>query len=62
LGNQQSQNTNQTTGPKDFHVHFLPGTAEWLRSKTNRDQPSVPAVIRKLVEEAERQEKKKGHG
>lgn len=59
LGNQQTQN-NQTAGPKDFHVHLMHGTADWLRSKVNRDQPSVPAVIRKIIEEAERQDKQKG--
>jgi hypothetical protein len=59
LGNQQSQNTNQTTEARDFHVYFQHDTADWLRTKVNRDATTVPAVIRKIVEEAERRDKQK---
>lgn len=54
MAEEQSQKTNKTTGPNDFHVYVKPGTADWLRRQVNRDQPSVPAVIREIVEEAQR--------
>jgi hypothetical protein len=59
ISNHQTQRRRER---KDFHVHFLPDTADWLRSKRNRNAPTVPAVIRQIVEEAERQDKKRGRG
>lgn len=40
----------------NFHVRLKPGTARWLRTRTTEDEPTVPAVIRKLLDkERERQ-------
>lgn len=62
LAKEQSQETNQTEEAKDFHIHFMYSTAAWLRSKRSKDASTVPAVVRKIVEEAEREDKKKGKG
>ena len=62
MGKEQSQNTREAAEARDFHVYFEHGTADWLRSKKNRDAPTVPAVIRKIVEEAERQDKQRRRG
>lgn len=40
-----------------FHVRVKPGTAEWLWNQVNEDAPSVPAVIREIVEDKKRAEK-----
>ena len=34
-----------------------PSTKEWLESKVDRDSPSVPKVVKKIVEEEHRREK-----
>jgi len=60
LAKDQTKNTNQTKEANDFHVWLKPGTAAWLRGKVNRDAPSVPAVIREIVEEAQRKDAGKG--
>jgi hypothetical protein len=59
LSNQQSQDTKETAEANDFHVYFKPGTADWLRRKRNRNAKTVPAVVREIVEEAERRDKQK---
>ena len=52
----------ETAEARDFHVYFDHSTSDWLRSKRNRDAPTVPAVVRKIVEEAERQDKQRRQG
>lgn len=56
---QERTTVNTNSAPNDFHVYLKPGTAEWLRAKVNRDAPTVPAVIREIVEEAQRKDSKK---
>jgi hypothetical protein len=34
----------------NFHVRLKPGAARWLRNRTTEDEPTVPAVIRKIVD------------
>lgn len=34
-----------------------PSTKEWLQSKINEDAPSVPKVVKNIVEDAHRREK-----
>lgn len=46
--------------PNDFHVYFKPGTAEWLRRMVNRDEPTVSAVVKAIVEAAQRRAEGKG--
>lgn len=43
------------TQPNHFFVRGIrPTTADWLRAQVSEDAPSVPAVIRDIVEEKRR--------
>ena len=48
--------------PNNFHVRFRPGTAEWLRGQVNDGAPSVPAVVKDIVEEKRREAEKSTTG
>ena len=41
----------------NFHVRVKPGTAEWLRGQITTDAPSVPAVIKEIIEAQRRAER-----
>jgi len=56
----EREETNENEGPNDFHVYFKPSTARWLRRMTNEDEPTVPAVVRAIVEAAQRRAEGKG--
>jgi hypothetical protein len=55
MSKQERKNMNDAANevePRDFHVWVRPRTAAWLRKRRTKDSPTVPAVIREIVEEA----------
>jgi len=54
LKESEKTNKNEREDPNDYHIHFSPSTARWLRKMRNEDEPTVPAVVRAIVEAAQR--------
>lgn len=49
----------KTAKRKGIFVRIKPGTLDWLRERVNDDEPSVPAVVREIIEEERRRQTQK---
>ncbi len=55
-----SQNGTKNKSPENKKPVFVrglqPSTKRWLQRKVNEDQPSIPKVVKKIVEDEHRRE------